>query len=738
MSPYHQGIQMGYLKDFQIKIANHDYPAFLRLWEEYCSGDQVEGEDLEHILRAVKASHFAESFGRHVERILPLWKELADPLLAHKTLKLILDLQTTNGEYLRELAYEDLKSHYGDKKDFNEKMRLIGLKTKEQFQGCISHFELLNHMEKGYFVFHTGGWGVGEIIDVSLLREELSLEFDYVSGKKEISFTNAFKTLIPIPKDHFLALRFGSPDLLEQKARENPLEVVRLLLRDLGPKTAGEIKDELCDLVIPTKEWARWWQNARAKIKKDTMIHTPKELRDPFYILTVEVSHEDRLKKVLEDKLDIQTFIQTIYAFMKDFPEVLKNESLKTFLQAKFTEILSTEELSNTEELQIHFFLQDLNGEKESPAIVELLKCFPSIEEIISQIDILSFKKRVMVDTRRQLPNWQDIFLNLLFTIDQNPLRDYLFGELMGSASEEALKTRLEDLSAHPSKNPEMFLWYFQKIITPSASLPFSDPEGRCRFFESLLILLSHVEQAPQQKELVKKIHNLISAGRYLIVRQIMQVTDIHQIQEFLLLATKCHSLTDHDVKILHSLAEVVHPSLVKMRKKSDSSESQVIWMTQEGYQKVQTRIQEIATVETVANAREIETARAHGDLRENMEFKAAREKRDRLQTELKFLSDQLNRAQVITKESISVDEVGVGSVVEYQNGEGKTISYTILGPWEADPDQYILSFQSKLAQAMKGLAVGEKFQFQNEEYAITAIRSFLDNHEKSQPSTAS
>ena len=147
------------------------------------------------------------------------------------------------------------------------------------------------------------------------------------------------------------------------------------------------------------------------------------------------------------------------------------------------------------------------------------------------------------------------------------------------------------------------------------------------------------------------------------------------------------------------------------MRKKPEAStdDSGVIWTTAEGYQKLQYRIQQIATVETVENAKEIEVARSHGDLRENAEFKAALERRDRLQGELKFLSDQLNRTRVITKEDISPNEVGIGSIVECKNKKGEKVVYTLLGPWDADPEMNILSFQSKLAQQLKGLKVGDK-----------------------------
>ena len=56
---------MSYLKDFLKNIANHDYPAFLKLWEEYCSGDELEGPELIEILKAIKSSSFHEFVGKH-------------------------------------------------------------------------------------------------------------------------------------------------------------------------------------------------------------------------------------------------------------------------------------------------------------------------------------------------------------------------------------------------------------------------------------------------------------------------------------------------------------------------------------------------------------------------------------------------------------------------------------------------------------------------------------------------
>ena len=65
------------------------------------------------------------------------------------------------------------------------------------------------------------------------------------------------------------------------------------------------------------------------------------------------------------------------------------------------------------------------------------------------------------------------------------------------------------------------------------------------------------------------------------------------------------------------------------------------------------------------------------------------------------MLSDQFHRARIITKDDISNKTVGIGTKIALMGPKGEKIAYTILGPWDADPEKSILSFQSKFAQAM-------------------------------------
>jgi transcription elongation factor GreA-like protein/transcription elongation GreA/GreB family factor len=723
---------MVYLKNFQERIRNGDFIGFMQLWDEYYHIDVPDEEEVIAILEATKASEaISRQYGRYAESLIKstLWKNLRKTDLIHQILGLIFDLQTTNSEDLAQIAIEHLKNRYPNDPLFMEKLRLIGLRNRENFQGAISNFDLLTHFAKGNFVYHMAGWGTGEVIDSSLIREEVTIEFENVLGPQRFTFEKAFKNLRTLPKDHFYARRFGSPDILEKEARDNPTDVIRMLLRDLGPKTAVEIKDEIEELVIPASDWHRWWQTARAKLKKDTMIESPKDLKDPYRLRTKEEPHEISLHKSLEMKPGVHASVQMIYTFLRDHPETIKNQEFKTSLEKKLNEILEQEQLNESQKLQVLFLLDDLHVPKMNLEIERLIKEMAAPVEQICPIDILSFQKRALQLVQKKRSDWKEIFLDLLFVVESNLLRDYLVTELNIPETMENLKKKIHSLIAHPLSHPDIFVWYFQKIIATKTPYPFSDSAGKNDFFECLLILLEHLEKKPQNRDLAKKILSIVTANRYKIVRDIMGHSSVDEVKEYLLLVTKCTSMSDHDIKIIHAIGEGLHPSLSRLRKEKPGApkDENIIYATPESFARIQQRIQHLNTTETLKNIEEINAARAHGDLRENAEYKSALERRDRIRSELKFLTDQLAVAEILTTDKVSTDVAGKGTVVHCKDSKGEHTHYTLLGPWDADPEKRILSLQSKLAQSIIGLGVDDTFEFQGEHYTITAIDNYFE-----------
>jgi transcription elongation factor GreA len=130
--------------------------------------------------------------------------------------------------------------------------------------------------------------------------------------------------------------------------------------------------------------------------------------------------------------------------------------------------------------------------------------------------------------------------------------------------------------------------------------------------------------------------------------------------------------------------------------------------MTQAGYDKLEQELRHLKSVERPQNVREIEAARAHGDISENAEFHAAKERQSHLEGRLRLLEDKLARAQVIDTTGQVPDKVRFGVTVTLEDAEsGEQVSYTILGEDESDVSQGRISVTSPVARALLGKEVG-------------------------------
>lgn len=719
---------MGYLQEFRNTVEHKNLPDLLQIWEEYRSCDSFDSQELLEILTAIYHSPLSEAFGPYAESAVGVWEGLVgqNEQTLDQIITLIVDLQTTNTPQLAQICLDFLRKRFENEEHFDEKLRFVGLKTLDHFQGALRNFQLLAHLVIGNFVYHTAGWGVGEIGDVSFVREQVTLEFENVYGVREITLENAFSTLQTLSKEHFLARRFGDPDKLEALAKKQPLEVIHILLRDFGPKAAAEIKEELCEWVISKEDWGNWWQATRNKLKKDGKVACPTSLKDPFRLRAEALSQEDELMRTLARCANLDQKINAVYTFMRDCTDRLRNAETKQLLGNQLAD-LRTNEPNEAQKFEIDLLLGDLDAR---PFEADFVRDVADIDGFVQQVQILALKKRFFMAVRAKRDDWSERFAELLSIVEQNGLREYVFRELIAKDTAHLLQRELAKLLEHPERAPEAFIWYFQKLLQGDyEQIPYGTQTGRCQWLQSLLILFSRLETLPAHRETVKKMQNLLTGHKFAIVREIIHDTDLAYLQEFCLLVTKCYTLGEHNVRIMKSLAAVVQPKAVQLdngETSEASGEEKIIWATPQGLEKIQRKIEQIGNVEIIENAKEIEEARAHGDLRENSEYKFALERRARLQNDLQTLSQSINCSRLLSPYDISTDEAGVGCSVELQSNGGDVISYTILGPWEADIEKNVISHQSKLAQILTGKKVGDPFQFQGENFTVRAIRSAL------------
>lgn len=148
--------------------------------------------------------------------------------------------------------------------------------------------------------------------------------------------------------------------------------------------------------------------------------------------------------------------------------------------------------------------------------------------------------------------------------------------------------------------------------------------------------------------------------------------------------------------------------------------------MTEEGYRGLRAELQRLKDEERPVVIRALEEARAHGDLSENAEYHAAKERQRHVEGRIAEIEDKLHHAEVIRPDRLSGDEVKFGAHVTIRDGDGDETSYRIVGADEADVDEGLISLESPVAKALLGRRKGDTVKVAapggGREYTITAI----------------
>ncbi len=134
--------------------------------------------------------------------------------------------------------------------------------------------------------------------------------------------------------------------------------------------------------------------------------------------------------------------------------------------------------------------------------------------------------------------------------------------------------------------------------------------------------------------------------------------------------------------------------------------------MTARSYERLEQELRQLKTVARPEIIREIEAAREHGDIAENAEYHAAKERQGLIERQILEIEDKLRRAQVIDVSELSGDSIKFGATVSLADEDtDEEATYQIVGVDEADVKSGLLSITSPLAKALIGKSVGDSVE---------------------------
>ncbi|MDA0747797.1 MAG: transcription elongation factor GreA [bacterium] len=136
------------------------------------------------------------------------------------------------------------------------------------------------------------------------------------------------------------------------------------------------------------------------------------------------------------------------------------------------------------------------------------------------------------------------------------------------------------------------------------------------------------------------------------------------------------------------------------------------VYLTKEGYEKIRSELERLQTKERPAVIKSISLAREFGDLSENAEYHAAKEKQLFIENKIASLQDKLVRSEIIDESQMPKDKAYLGATVTVKDEQtGKKISYMLVSTDEADFEENKISTQSPVGRALLGKGVGEKVE---------------------------
>jgi transcription elongation GreA/GreB family factor len=207
----------------------------------------------------------------------------------------------------------------------------------------------------------------------------------------------------------------------------------------------------------------------------------------------------------------------------------------------------------------------------------------------------------------------------------------------------------------------------------------------------------------------------------------VFDASDRDAVDHLLNLVDSAAALEDHRKTEIRRAIFRKYPDI---RKRTDDD---VLYVTVESAEAKRAEFEQLVKVEIPENAEAIRLAREYGDLRENFEYHAARQKHELLNSRAAQLHADLQKARLIDPAAVDGGRVGIGTSFELESLSGEpTRPVTILGHWDSDPDNGVYSYQSEFAKRLLGKELGDVVETDAGSYRITGLRPWRTAEEVS------
>ena len=603
---------------------------------------------------------------------------------------------------------------------------------REEFEKLVAagkisrqHIEPLVQLAECGFCMHRS-WGFGRITTVDTVFSRFTIDFTNKPGHSmDLAF--AADSLRPISRDHILARKAVDLAGLQRMAALNHLDLIKLVLLSYGGKASLEqIQQALVPEVI-SSDWKKWWEAARKELKKDGHFQVPVKKSDPIVYQPTIVSLQDRLMKDFRAAKGLKAHLLQTAELIKNLPDLVEPKAaVAEVVGILNTEISTHQRTMPALALEAVFVRDELRQAAGVPAPEGELTAAAiwsqdlALGEVVDKMPTAKHKQALQSFLEANPERWAALLLAALNSVSVKLCNEATLLLIQNSKLAE-LKDALARLISQHHASSELLLW-----LAKERSDTYADILGP----EVFRAMLAAIERDQFNEKKSNRLRDFILDDQKLLL-ELIESADMEVIKDLTRTLQLSPSFDDMDKRSL--LARIVKhfPGIQALISgEQHTRQDAAIIVSWESLERRKDEYTQLVHKKIPANSREIAIARSYGDLRENHEYKAAKEMQKMLMRSKAELENQLSRARGTDFMNVASETVNVGTLVQVTDlNEPRTETFAILGAWDFDVEKGIISYLSPIAQSLINHKVGDAVEFEmdgvKKRYRIESIQPY-------------
>jgi len=607
------------------------------------------------------------------------------------------------------------------------------LDPKESFDAIAARVPKILALPPGAYVTHQT-WGVGRVLSSD--GDSLTLDFTGRAGHK-MSFAMASRSLDRLPNDGLRVLAIQHPERARALASEGDPEVIARVLRDMGgTATQAQMKPRL-EAALPGFDAVVFWKKVKERWKADPRLDTSEAYRGQFRLAPEGSEAAEATLPTIAPKAAGQG-LQLIRKFLREHPEDEPRLSAHAGpLVARWSQDERLEGTMRAQALCYALSWRSLPRETAQVILADLIAAGLRPDDLA-----LGLNQEQLLELSRGVAGEEEF---LWFAVESRLPRLREEGrerlrELLGPERyARAIEQRMQRASEHPALSA--------RLVEHFAANP---NDAGAPTMDALLIATIRLLEGDLPDGVPERLYALVADGGLLHRRFRATPPETETAEALERTVLHWNGSERRLVPVLEMLQEIGLGGLgdeYERRRKAraqdllegrstEDVDTQFTLMTRTTYDRLNVEMAKIARDLKTSIPAAIEKARALGDLRENAEYEAAKQRQANAAARLQEVMGMIQRARLIENLEVDSSRVGVGTeaTLRPEGNNDPPITFWILGEGDGNIAPGVLSYRAPLARNLLGKEVGAEVELTLEEvprrYRVESIRRRLPGQE--------